>query len=1226
MTESEVFLSDIILNLPDLRWESLESSAQAWESSLQVLPTCREVKESDLKSEPVISAARFHDVPSLFLKPGAIPQRGWYHGLLENQMCELIEYRFSDGHVLNCREVFYHDYFHLVPRHLLPILLNTRMNEAQLATLSLVTVASGYKKQPWVLQAEQTLLAVLLHAGRHLKQSEMRLWLTSEDRKRSDRSAFEITTVGFEQRETADWVLQTKASPDAYGERGRAELRLNWHSPKNSLLNENFVLDLGQRSLLFHQYEEQWQKVIATYRQFQLHRLAGGVQDDDVQAAKGAVAIQLHGHSQIHQFFLECEQALRVFDRKIQVLPSVLSIDAEDIKPSIFIRGDRATHFALNFECFGTKWAVYNFPQRCLYLIGALRYGIGGISGANSSSLAYKRKGIIRERDIKFLKHAGVAQFIFLEAVRFAQGKPQTSKVQLEKKSEFFEYLYARLGAMIGSTEAWVSARESLDKLCSKNVLDIVQGFVQQVWDDLKGQTSSLYLRDGECRLHGVTRPVILFFHAIVSDLATETKGVCFEKTRSKAFDEFFQDSENIQPDWVAFENSAVSPNFLQEYQIPKASDSFARAEFFALADQGFEIFLNGKVVEELADGDFRPEFEVNEEARTVGSESEAAIEANRKIDWFELHPRFFFKGTEISGDLATQLTREGMIEFQGKFYRLANKNLPSLQRLEAFWTRIKGGPKSTRRSINETFFHVPRSEVFELLALRSSGIQVKGGPRWQEICAFYDQLDSHRAPLELPKTLQADLKPYQKVAVQWLSDIYQLGLGGILADDMGLGKTVTTLAFLEHLRVQNKMGQVLIVVPTSLTYNWVSETQRFTPGIPIHIFQSKFQDQALDFMRDNPNCILLTTYGLLQEQAAFFDQVSWQVQVFDEAQNLKNISAKRTTAARQLRARFKVCLTGTPLENHLGEFYSLVDLVVPEALGSLSEFREKYVSPEVLNLEEIRFLRLKTKPLVLRRTKSEILSELPEKIESTLKIPFEPQQMRIYRDIATAYNQQIKTAIQEKGEAKSQLEMLTALLRLRQVCSDPAGVPNVRYTAIPPKVTVLLESLQEIVESGESALVFTQFLSTFQRIEAQAKKAGIPILSMHGGTSRAQREKILQEFRETEKGMVLLMTLKTGGVGLNLTKASYIFHIEPWWNPAVENQATDRAHRIGQEKKVQVYRYLISESVEEKIEILKDRKSQRFDALFSNGESVEDLGLGGSMLSQSDFELLLGQ
>ena len=268
-------------------------------------------------------------------------------------------------------------------------------------------------------------------------------------------------------------------------------------------------------------------------------------------------------------------------------------------------------------------------------------------------------------------------------------------------------------------------------------------------------------------------------------------------------------------------------------------------------------------------------------------------------------------------------------------------------------------------------------------------------------------------------------------------------------------------------------------------------------------------------------------------------------------------------------------------------------DLIVPGSLGELSDFREKYVNPVRVLRDDIEFLKLKSRPLLMRRTKSQVMAQLPPKIETTIKLPFEEAQKKIYRDIASSYNEQIRSQIASVGESKMQLQMLTALLRLRQACSDPSAIPGVKYDGEPPKITTLIEAVSQICEEGESALVFTQFLATFERIKSALGAASIPYFDISGADSRLAREKKLRAFQEEKRGSVMLMTLKTGGVGLNLVKASYVFHIEPWWNPAVENQATDRAHRIGQQSMVQVFRYLIKESVEEKIEILKDVKAK---------------------------------
>jgi len=757
----------------------------------------------------------------------------------------------------------------------------------------------------------------------------------------------------------------------------------------------------------------------------------------------------------------------------------------------------------------------------------------------------------------------------------------------------------------------------------------------------LETTSEVLFTRQGEIHILDSFRFIFEFFHSLLIQAAIESQGKCFLKSRTSVFANFLAQPGERQ----AQERGKKIPPELKPVQIQWPDSPPACPQVYALsgtwlppnrvlrcllplrANTGISIVQDGLSFVEMNPSDFRPEFTM--EDRQVGlkglPERPGDSEFVTQLDWFELHPKFFFKGEEIPLERLDRLANEGVIEFQGKLYLVPEKNLPSIKKLEFFWSKIRSGTKALSNSSKEqNFYLLQKSQTLEMLALRSSGVSVKGGKRWQAICQFYDSLDQRDHAFNPPATVRAVLKPYQKDGVRWMLDLLHLGLGGILADDMGLGKTLQALTFLETLRLEQKMGHVLIVVPTSLTFNWIQENEKFTPLIPMEIFQTENKGKLKKLLSANRQVAIISTYGLFLEHQEVFEEIPWKVIIFDEAQNLKNISAKRSTAARKIKAEIKFCLTGTPLENHLGEFFSLIDLVVPGCVGQHQEFNQKFVSPDTLDREQVNYLKLKIKPLIMRRTKSAILSELPPKIETTIKLPFEKKQEKIYRDIAISCNEKVKSAILTVGEARSQLVMLTALLRLRQACSDPAAIPNVSYPKEPPKMTTLLESLGEVTQSGESALVFTQFLASFERIRRMLEARGFQHYSIHGGTSRAERETILRKFQASPTGAVLLMTLKTGGVGLNLTKASYVFHLEPWWNPAVENQATDRAHRMGQEKPVQVYRYLMAQSVEEKIEVLKERKAAKFNALFSDTEELGPVEKGSGQLSQADFEYLL--
>jgi SNF2 family DNA or RNA helicase len=458
---------------------------------------------------------------------------------------------------------------------------------------------------------------------------------------------------------------------------------------------------------------------------------------------------------------------------------------------------------------------------------------------------------------------------------------------------------------------------------------------------------------------------------------------------------------------------------------------------------------------------------------------------------------------------------------------------------------------------------------------------------------------------------------------------LYKISLGGILADDMGLGKTIQVIGFLEVLRYRNITDFQLIVVPTSLVYNWISEIKKFAPLLNVSVFESKNKNVYHESWSAVPPHIVIITYGLLTENVELLKQYKWNSVIYDEAQNLKNITSQRTTAARSLSAKSVFCITGTPMENHFGEYFSLIDLCVPGALGDYGDFRQVF-SLETFEKkklqEEINYLRVKTSPLVLRRIKSEMLEQLPDKFESTILLPFEKEQLKIYRDIAISWNEKIKSVIDKDNQTNTQLEMLTALLRLRQVCSNPAMIEDVLYKKNPPKFELLLESVSEIYEKGESVLIFTNFLATLFELEKRFKESGYKTHVIHGALSAKKRQIELDQFQNNPEASILIMTLKTGGVGLNLTKASYVFHIEPWWNPAAENQATDRAHRIGQKKSVQVYKYIMKDSIEEKIQELKVKKNNAFDALFteeSESELAKEKSFSGK-LSYSDFEFLI--
>ncbi|MEN0057616.1 MAG: DEAD/DEAH box helicase, partial [Bdellovibrio sp.] len=815
-----------------------------------------------------------------------------------------------------------------------------------------------------------------------------------------------------------------------------------------------------------------------------------------------------------------------------------------------------------------------------------------------------------RDWDLKILKHLGVLQYLFLEVLSFHFEGHLTDE-SVVTREEILPSLQEKIKTLLLTGTESVFAKDlPLSELCSKSVLSCFENFIEMTLKSLSA-SESFYSEQGEVIMEGVVEREFRLIFTILRQQALLSQGETFKKSRTGLLARITnmdpQDPHIAQGLYHLSPTSAKSGGGLHE----------TLESLQALLPHGFKIFYKDQALQELGDEEFQVDFILRSDAD------------QKYFNWFELNPRFFLRGEEVNPDNFVSFGGGGVVEYEGKLFLVPVKQMPSLRRLENFWRKLQQGKtESSRKKGDDRIYHLPRHQTLELLALRASGVGIRGDEEWKKLCAFYDNLGAQpNEDYQLPATVRAELKPYQKTGVQWLHNLHQLHLGALLADDMGLGKTLQTLSFLETLRTQKKMGQVLIVVPSSLIFNWQYEVEKFTPQLPLTVFSARDRDKIGRKLEHKEETAVIVTYGLLMEHEDFFTQYKWHVLVFDEAQNLKNITTKRTSSARSLAAQFKICLTGTPMENHYGEFFSLVDLLVPGSLGKIEDFRRQFVNTEMVTREQMDDLKLKIKPLLLRRTKKEILDQLPEKQETKVSIAFEDRQREIYRDIALSYNQKVQETMAVQGEASVQLQMLTALLRLRQACSDPAALPNVRYEKTPPKLETLLDSLQEIVESGESALVFTQFLQTLEHTAELLRKADIPVFVLHGGIPTKQRQKILSDFQNLSSGGVLLMTLKTGGVGLNLTKASYVFHLEPWWNPSVENQATDRAHRLGQTKAVQVFRYIMHESLEEKIEVLKERKDKKFQSLFSTTERDPDVnsGSGGSGLTKEDFDLLLG-
>ncbi|EOU2034017.1 DEAD/DEAH box helicase [Clostridium perfringens] len=492
----------------------------------------------------------------------------------------------------------------------------------------------------------------------------------------------------------------------------------------------------------------------------------------------------------------------------------------------------------------------------------------------------------------------------------------------------------------------------------------------------------------------------------------------------------------------------------------------------------------------------------------------------------------------------------------------------------------------------------------------------IKGGNVLQEIVEKLLNKEFKRKLV--PKALNAELRPYQKEGFKWINEITDLGFGGVLADDMGLGKTLQIIAFL----LSQKKSKSIVVVPTSVIYNWMDEFEKFAPSIRVglvHGSKSKRDKVLRDFKRglgikiEEENLkeksyekydVLLTTYGTLKNDEKAYENLSFDYCIIDEAQNIKNPTAQATLSVKNIKSRCNIALTGTPIENNLMELWSIFDFVMPGYLFTKERFRERFILDES-NLSELKSL---ITPFILRRLKEDVLSELPEKLEKKYLVEMKGKQKQLYSFYVKAIKNQLNENKSSEKCGRDKINLFAYLTKLREICLDPSlVVPD--YTGGSSKLTVVKEIVKDASESGKKILLFSQFTSVLKKIEEDFKKEDISYLYLDGGTSAKDRVERVKRFNEDSNIKVFLISLKAGGVGLNLTSASVVIHFDPWWNPAVEEQATDRAHRFGQENKVEVIKLVAKDTIEEKIVLMQEDKRELIQSLM-DGKTMDGKGL----------------
>ncbi len=564
-------------------------------------------------------------------------------------------------------------------------------------------------------------------------------------------------------------------------------------------------------------------------------------------------------------------------------------------------------------------------------------------------------------------------------------------------------------------------------------------------------------------------------------------------------------------------------------------------------------------------------------------------LKIQRQGDWFAVSGELKLDDTLV---FDMQQLVELLEQTPSRFVPLKNGQFLALT--QAFRKRLDELRTFTEKNGKGLRFHPLAAMVVEDLAEEVGNLQAD--KHWK---AHIQRLkEAQNLQPKLPSTLQAELRDYQLEGFQWLARLAHWGVGACLADQMGLGKTVQALAVI---LTRAHEGPTLIVAPTSVCLNWVSETQRFAPTLNIIQFGSGNRQKVLD--RLQPFDILICSYGLLQQEevAQMLSQVLWQTIVLDEAQSIKNIATKRSQSAMKLQGGFKLITTGTPIENHLGELWNLFRFINPGLLGSLESFSQRFAIPIEKFQDKQARNRLKKliQPFLLRRTKNQVLEELPSRTEITLHVDLSREEMALYE--ALRRDAIAKLTDSEVAGGQKHLQVLAEIMKLRRACCNARLVmPDAPLPSA--KLQLFGEVVEELLENRHKVLVFSQFVDHLQIIREYLEKQQIHYQYLDGSTPAPERKKRVDAFQSGE-GDVFLISLKAGGTGLNLTAADYVIHMDPWWNPAVEDQASDRAHRIGQQRPVTIYRLVVKDTIEDKIVSLHHHKRDLADSLLEGAE-----------------------
>jgi SNF2 family DNA or RNA helicase len=618
---------------------------------------------------------------------------------------------------------------------------------------------------------------------------------------------------------------------------------------------------------------------------------------------------------------------------------------------------------------------------------------------------------------------------------------------------------------------------------------------------------------------------------------------------------------------------------------------AFLRENAAALEQSGFGVMLPGWWTRRGAQS--RIKARANVKAPALASGRGLSLESVVNFDW-----EIALGDEKVSASELAALARAkaALVRIRGQWVEVDSDDI---QAALEFLEKKPSSSATLREVIQMALGSVKSAGTLELDRVDASG--------W--VAEILAQLEGKTPFEELPQPegVQGTLRPYQLRGYSWLLFLKRWGLGACLADDMGLGKTIQTLALIQHEHLQNGRHPVLLVCPTSVVGNWQKEAARFTPDLPVLVHHGVARHKGAAFQREaSKHAMVVSSYSLLQRDLEILQEVPWAGVILDEAQNIKNPETKQARAARSLGRGYRIALTGTPVENHVGDLWSIMEFLNPGFLGSQSGFKKQFFVPiQVYGNQQVADrLRRITGPFLLRRLKTDksIIADLPDKLEMKVFCTLTKEQASLYAAVV----KDVEAALESTEGIERKGLVLATLSKLKQVCNHPAQFlkDGSAIAGRSGKLARLTEMLEEALEAGDRSLIFTQFREMGELIQSHLREAfGVEVLFLHGGTPKAQRDRMVERFAQNDGPRIFLLSLKAGGTGLNLTRASHVFHFDRWWNPAVENQATDRAFRIGQTKNVQVHKFLCVGTLEEKIDAMIERKKDVAGRVVGTGE-----------------------